>query len=350
MSYAIFIGAAFILTVIAWLRPSHAGVCGGVLLVFAILFAGLRGASNDYGDYVTMFRDIQTSTSSLLETVYIGKDPLFGLLIMGIQAAGLGVQAVFLLSAAIALSLKAKAFSRIFGEFATPLFITLCTTYFLHEYTQMRVAIALGFAFLGLIALSERRKLLWLIFTFLAAGFHISMVAVLVCELPFVLEWDNSWALASFLGGGLAGLAAVSHIFSLLAVVSERTSEYQYGDTLSTHGLLLACMEAAVIVILNLVLLRDEVHPGRARLWKICLVLQIAGIGMFLVLADRAPGLGFRLEELMNAFGVFVITGAIFLRSYQTWALAFIYCVGAFAVVGASHLLLPYELSTQQIW
>lgn len=350
MPYVIFIGAAFFLVVIAWLRPGYAGVCGGVLLVIAILFAGLRGASNDYGDYIIMFRNIQTSTSSLLQTMYIGKDPLFGLMLMAIQAAGLGVQAVFLLSAAIALSLKAKAFSRVFGEFATPLFITLCTTYFLHEYTQMRVAIALGFAFLGLIALSERRKLLWLIFTALAAGFHISMVAVLVCELPFVFEWDGPWALATFLGGGLAGLAAVSHIFSLLAVVSERTSEYQYGVTVSTNGLLLACLEAAVIITLNLVLLRDEDHPGRARLWKICLVLQIAGIGMFLVLSDRAPGLGFRLQELMNAFGVFVITGALFRRSHQTWSLAFIYCVGALVIVGTSHLLLPYELATQQIW
>src|SRR5581483_6467239 len=141
MPYALFIGSAFILVLISWLRPSYSGVCGGVLLVLAILFAGLRGASNDYGDYVIMFRDIQSSTTgSLLETMYIGKDPLFGLTIMGIQAVGLVVQAVFLVPAAIALTLKAKAFSRMFGSFVTPLFITICTTYFLHEYTQMRLA------------------------------------------------------------------------------------------------------------------------------------------------------------------------------------------------------------------
>lgn len=260
------------------------------------------------------------------------------------------MQAVFLVSAVLALSLKAKAFSRVFGEYATPLFITICTSYFLHEYTQIRLAIALGFGFLALIALAERRKLSWLLLSLAAAGFHISMVAVLACELPFVLEWDNPLALSVFLGGGLAGLAAVSHLFSLLAVVASRTSEYKSGDSLSVHGLIFACLQAVVIVILNLVLLRDEEHPARRRLWEICLVLQIAGIGMFLVLADRAAGLGFRLEELMNAFGVFVITGAIFRRDHQMWSLAFIYCVGALVAVGLSNLLLPYELSTLQLW
>lgn len=350
MPYAVFIGAGFGLVLIAWLRPSYSGVCGTVLLTLAILFAGLRGASKDYDQYVMMFGDVQASTGSFLRTMYIGKDPLFGLLIIGIQAAGLHLQALFLSSAAIALSLKAKAFSRVFGTFATPLFVTICTTYFLHEYTQIRVAIALGFAFLGLIALSERRKLLWLIFTIVAAGFHISMVAVLVCELPFALEWDNSVVLTAFVIGGLAGLAAVSHIFSLLTLVASRTSEYKYGTGPSSHGLLLACVEAVVLVILNLVLLRDEDNSGRRRLWKICLVLEIAGIGMFLVLADKAAGLGFRLEELMSAFGVFVISGAIFRGDHQTWSLAFVYCVGALVVVGVSNLLLPYSLSAQQIF
>lgn len=350
MPYAIFIGAAFILVFIAWLRPGYSGICGAVLLVFAILFAGLRGASNDYGEYVLMFRDVQSAGNSFLQRMLIGKDPLFGLLIMGIQAVGLQLQALFLASAAIALILKANAFSRVFGTYATPLFVTICTTYFLHEYTQIRLAIALGFAFLALIALSERRRLLWLIFSLLAAGFHVSTVAVLLCELPFALEWDNPVALATFVGAGLGGLAAVSHLFSLLSVISSRTSEYQYGDTLSLHGLILACLEGAALVILNWVLLRDEESPGRKRLWRICLLLEIAGVGMFLVLADRAPGLGFRLEELTNAFGVFAISGAIFRRDHQAWSLAFIYCVGGLIVVGASHLLLPYSLSTQQIW
>lgn len=350
MPYASFIGAAFILALIAWLRPSYSSVCGGVLLVFAILFAGLRGAGNDYGEYVTMFRDIQSSTGSFLQTVLMGKDPLFGVLVVAIQGAGLQFQALFLASAAISLTLKVKAFNRVFGTFITPLFVTVCTSYFLHEFTQIRVAIALGFAFLGLIALSERRKFLWLACSILAAGFHISTVAVLVCELPFALEWDGAVVLAVFVIGSLAGLSVISHLFSLLTHIAARASEYQYSAGATVHGLIVACLQGLALVVLNLVLLREEHDLGRIRLWKICLVLQIMGIGMFLVLADRAASLGFRLDELMRAFGVFVITGALYRRSHLTGSLAFAYCVGALVVISASNLLLPYSLSTQPIW
>lgn len=350
MPYAVFIGAGLGLVLIAWLRPSYSGICGVALLVFAILFAGLRGASNDYDQYVMMFRDIRSSTGSFFQTIYLGKDPLFGLLIIGIQAAGMQLQALFLTAAAIALTLKVKAFKRVFGAFVTPLFVTVCTSYFLHEYTQIRVAIALGFAFLGLIALSERRKLLWLVYSVLAAGFHISTVAVFVCELPFALEWDSAVVLAAFVIGALATLSVVSHIFSVLTHIASRTSEYQYSAGPTVHGLIVACLQGCALVTLNLVLLYDEQNLGRMRLWKICLVLETMGVGMFLVLADRAAALGFRLDELMRAFGVFTITGALFRRGRMASSLAFAYCVGALVIVSASDLLLPYSLSTSQIW
>lgn len=350
MPYAAFIVLSFLLAIISWLKPRHSAICGILLLFAAILFAGLRGASNDYGQYVLMFRTIRASTGSFLHKLLLGKDPLFGLLILAIQAIGLRVQALFLSAAVLALGLKARAFKRIFGSYVTPLFVVICTTYFLHEYTQIRVAIALAFSFLALIALSERRKLWWAILSAVAIGFHISTFAVFLCEIPFVLDWDGAAFLTTFVIGGLAAIALMAHLFSVLTEIASRVSEYRYDTGPTTHDLLVNIVKAVVLLGLNVVLIQDEVDRSRMRLWKICLVLQAFGIGTYFILISRAPGIGFRIVELMDAFGVFVISGAIFRRDYFSWSVAFSYCIGVLVTVAAGDLLLPYVLSAHAIW
>lgn len=350
MPYAAFITLSFVLVIISWLRPRYSGMCGILLLCVAIFFAGLRGASNDYGQYVLMFRTIRASTGSLLHKLLLGKDPLFGLLILAIQSIGLRVQALFLAAATLTLCVKAKAFKRVFGSYTTPLFVLICTTYFLHEYTQIRVAIAVAFSFLGLIALSERRKLWWAIFSIVAIGFHISTLAVFLCEIPFALDQESPAILTTFVLGGLGTLAAMSHIFSVLTEIAARVSEYRYDTDIDKHGLIVQVFKAVVLLGLNYVLIRDERDLVRKRLWKICIVLEAFGIGTFLVLMTRMPAIGFRISELMEAFGVFAISGAIFRRSYLSWSVAFSYCVGVLVTVTAGDLLMPYVLSTHAIW
>jgi hypothetical protein len=109
-------------------------------------------------------------------------------------------------------------------------------------------------------------------------------------------------------------------------------------------------VKAVVLLGLNVVLIQDEVDRSRMRLWKICLVLQAFGIGTYFILISRAPGIGFRIVELMDAFGVFVISGAIFRRDYFSWSVAFSYCIGVLVTVAAGDLLLPYVLSAHAIW
>jgi hypothetical protein len=350
MPYAGFLIFSFVMASISWLKPQYSRYCGFALLSVAILFAGLRGDSNDYGQYVLMFRMIRASTGTFAQKLLLGKDPLFGLLIVSLIALKARVQALFLAAAAISLMVKVRAYERVFGSYVTPLFVTICTTYFVHEYTQIRVAIAVSFAFVALISLCERRRAWWLIFSLVSIGFHISTFAVFLCEIPFALDWDTPGMLVAYLIFGLGSIAVTTHLFSMISEIAARVSEYRYGTGPTIHGTLVIVVKGILLVSLNTILIRDETNVGRLRLWKICLVLEAFGVGMFFVLMRQAPGIGFRIEELLNTFGVFVVSGALLKRDYFSWSLALSYCVGFLVTVSAGKLLLPYVLSMHPLW
>lgn len=350
MAYAIFIGWAFLLTAISWIRPRDSGICGVILLLSAIAFTGLRGISDDYLGYVNMFHAMATSSLALLPRLYIGKDPLFGGLILAAQWIGLGTQGIFLTAAALALIAKARAFVRVFGSYVTPLFVTICSTYFLHEYTQIRVAIALGFAFLGLVALARDQKALWAVFSILAVGFHISALAVVLSELPFLLKIDRTKWLVAYGLAGLTVTALAANLLKFISDITSRASSYKYAGHVSSHGLLVACFNITVITVLAYLVLADEQDPNKRRIWKACYFMQVLGFGVFLIFVHRAAGLGFRIMEIFGAFSVFIVSEALLTKHKLAWGIAFAYCMALLMVLGASHLLPVYRLSSRPFW
>lgn len=350
MPYAVFIGWSVLLAAISWVRPRCAPYCGFVLLLSAILFAGFRGDSADYAEYVMRYRAMETSGLPLLVRLYIGKDPWFGGVILALQSVGLRVQALFLVSAALALGLKAKAFTRFFGSYLTPLLATICTTYFLHEYTQIRVAIAVGFAFVGLVALCEGRRKVWALCSLLSVGFHISALAVIMCELPFLVALDGAWWLAAWGGACLGAMIAMSSLLTLLSNIVSRVETYASGEAVTAHAILVVCFKLAAVSLLTNLVLSGELAPEKRRLIKACYFMEVMGCGIFFTNAHNAPGLGFRLMELLDGFSVFIIAAAFLWRNALSWALAFSYCTAMIILVAVSDLMVPYRFATYPFW
>jgi EpsG family len=351
VAYALFIVWSLLLVSIAWVKPRHSSACGAVLLVSAVMFAGLRGASNDYAEYVMRYRAMAAASGlPLAVRLYIGKDPWFGGLIMGVQSVGLRVQALFLVSAALALGLKAKAFARLFGTFVTPLFVTICTTYFLHEYTQIRVAIAVGFAFIGLVALCEGRRGLWALCSLLALGFHISTIAVVMCEIPFLVKLDRPFWLAGWGAVCLVAMIAMTNLLSVVSDIVTRVESYESGTAATNNAQILVCLKLAVVSLLTYLVLSAELDPARRRLIKACFFMEIMGVGIFFAFMHSAPGVGFRVMELLDAFSVFIIAAAFMWRSALSWAVAFSYCTAMIILVAVGDLMVPYRVATHPIW
>lgn len=351
LPYALFIGWSLLLAIIAWVRPRYSSACGAVLLITAVLFAGLRGASNDYLEYVVRYRAMAASGLPLPIRLYIGKDPWFGGLILGVQSVGLGIQALFLASAVIALALKAKAFARVFGSYVTPLFVTICTTYFLHEYTQIRVAISVGFAFLGLVALCEGRKGMWAICSVLAVGFHVSALAVLMCEFPFLVKLDRPRWLVAWGGVCLGAMIAMTNLLSFVSSVVSRVETYEQGQAATSNAQLVVAFKLiAVSIMAYLTLAGGELDEEKRRLIKACYFMEVMGAGIFFAFMHSAPGVGFRVMELLDAFSVFVISAAIMWRTSLSWAVAFSYCFSLIIIAAVGDLMVPYRFASYPLW
>ncbi|HRC39106.1 MAG TPA: EpsG family protein, partial [Rubrivivax sp.] len=142
-----------------------------------VVFAGMRADSVDYAGYQEMFDWMVELDLDYPERLFFAKDVLFGVLMDALQRAGGNLQALFLAAALLSVGLKQLAFARAFGgNTAVPWLVTLCLSFFLHDFTQIRTAIALALCFLALQHLVAGRVKRWFWLTLAAAGFHLSAI------------------------------------------------------------------------------------------------------------------------------------------------------------------------------
>jgi hypothetical protein len=57
--------------------------------------------------------------------------------------------------------------------------------YLLHEFTQIRVGLAIAFVYLGMLALVRQQKRKFILFTFIATGFHTSAIMAFLLMMPY---------------------------------------------------------------------------------------------------------------------------------------------------------------------
>ncbi|GLQ50566.1 EpsG family protein [Dyella flava] len=350
MAYFIFIAFGFVLAGCSWLKPRSAPYCGAIFFIYAVLFAGMRGASMDYDNYVSMYQDMTRASGGLWQRLHIGKDPLFGALIMLIQVLGLSSQWLFMVSAFVGLAFKAKSFQRVFGSIMTPLFALVCGSYFLHDYTQVRVAIALGFSFMALVELCEGRKSRWMVYSVIALGFHVSTFAIVAFELPLVFGVRyNLWMVVA----SLFALLCVAYIGNLLAIIANfdgRAANYEELGNVSDHMMIVAPVKLVGLGILTFLLVKGSVEEAKVRILKLSCLFAFVGYGFLMIFKDNASGFGFRIYELFDAFSVFIIADALLGRKLISWGIALGYCAGLLLLLMDSKLLLPYEFADMGLW
>jgi hypothetical protein len=306
-----------------------------------ILFTGLRSDSTDYQEYVALFDLIDGARDTEFGVrVLLGKDPLFGVLLATLSDAGFGPQAMFMAATLFSVGLMAFAARRWPGGVAVALWVHLSLHFYLHDFTQIRVAIAVGCCLMALNALAERRTSAWLAWSLAGTGFHLSAALFPAATVLWLRQRPPSLLQTVLIA--LAIAAALRLSLAMLGEFEGRVALYEDTGS-SVLPLALALVKCATLALL----VKQAVGEAAAnattvRLLRASFLLAICGTTLLLGLRGASTGTAFRLYEFLDAFSVVLVTASIVARPVTTRLLALLYCALGLAYMVANGLVTPY--------
>ena len=332
-----------LLATLALIKPSSDRLFGLITAMFLILFTGLRENSVDYEQYEIIFNIMRNSSLEYPERLFLGKDVLFGVLIAGLIEAGGGAQTLFITSAIISIGLKYFVFQKTFNNATAALFTCLCVNFFLHDFTQIRVAISIGFCFVALICLCNRSVGYWFGLCIVAAGFHASASMFLLLCLSFFLP--EKYRVLGLILTTIFVARAIATIFGGESDIETRSVDFGDQRGASSLGVFVILLKLAILSTIYF-RVRRFLQAEKKLLVQTAFLLSWSGLILFLVLRNNSTVLAFRLYEFLEAFSVIVVIAAIQRRNGPTGVFIFSYCILALVSQIAAGLILPYSFGT----
>lgn len=345
MPYVLLFGWATVAALLAGATPALRRPMAAALVVTLVVFAGLRADSVDYAGYQVMFELMAELGLGYPERLFFGKDVLFGALMDVLQRMGGGLQSMFFVAALLAIGLKQVAFARAFGgDTVVPWLVTLCLSFFLHEFTQIRTAISLALCFLALQHLVEGRIKPWLWLSLVATGFHLSaLLFVPFASLLLVSPQRRGAAWAAMIGALL--LASIG-LFQVIAQIDPRLANHGEQTGLNWTALAVAAFKLALLALTAHSLNWQSARMASTRrlIWP-CVMFVATGVVLLFVVRDVASALAFRLYEFFDAFSVFVVAAGLMQRRAVPVLLALGYCAFGVLLQWLPGLFTPYEFA-----
>lgn len=345
MTYALVFLAVAALALLAIALPRTARPAGWLAALILALLAGLRGDSVDYDEYLFLMQLMVRAEDfiDLPARLFVGKDPLFGVLMALVVGFDWPTSMLFAIAAVLGVGLKVIAFERSFGQAAVPLFASLSLYYFLHDFTQVRVAIALGWCYWGFAEFYRQRPGRALLLAMVGVGFHASTVLLL----PYgpVLRLHGWKRLSLALAITVALIVVAPFALEAVGGLGDR-GETKIGGT--GVNLLPAAIDSVKLIVLGL-LVRDL---GRSRgrellpLLSGALLFSTIGLALLFGFSGVTSALAFRSYELFDAFSVFIVAAAFSHGTTAARLAALLLCAQAVAAMISGGLLIPYTLAT----
>lgn len=333
-------------SMLAWLSillPRSGYALGWIVGVVLTLLAGLRATSVDYDEYLLLFElMIAAELIDLPARLFVGKDLLFGALMAAVIGAGGSGPMLFAASAIVSVGVKVIAFNRAFGQAAAPLLVSLALYFFLHDFTQVRVGIALAWLYWALVEFSLDRPRRAVALALVGVLFHAS-AGMLLLYGP-VLRMRG---LVRYVAAGLLTLAlviAMPIVLGLLDVLGARGELDSGRSGTSWLPVLLALIKIVLLTWMLPTLRACTAEPLR-RLLDHSLLLCWVAVAFILGLQWASSALTFRTYELFDAFSVFIIAAAFISGTVGSRIAALVLCVVALVVSARAGLLVPYGLA-----
>lgn len=291
---------------------------------FLSVAAGYRwfGVGVDYPDYIEWWGSL-VSWSNVVEGRF---ETLFAALGLAFKLLGLSFEAYSAALVAIALGIK---LSLIYRHTRSPLLALICYIplfYVLHEYTQLRAAVAIAFGLLASFAFIRGDRLVagaWLI---IGATFQSSVLA-LGFGFLFIMAMANVWTMIGYAAIIAAGIAYLLTIDPLTLFATLNPLLLSYVATAQTYE------PPSIFSPQNVLLVGAILAAGRAaaadqqyRLYLVMCVLALVGFGVFYdvsVVGNRLFGLFFVFVIFLSfqskRFDVAALAGVFTLAS-AAWA------------------------------
>ncbi len=343
MIYVLILAGVSMMAGLSILVPRAGYALGLVVAVVMMLLAGLRGDSVDHNQYEFLFELMQIGEDIPLPArLFLGKDLLFGGLMAVVIAAGGSVAMLFAASAVIGVGAKVIAFNRAFGQAAVPLLASLALYFFLHEFTQVRVGIALGFLYWALVEYSFDRPRRAAVIAVTGVLFHASAVMLLIYA-P-VLRMRGTPRLVAAVLTTLALVYAVPLALDSVGILGERGELDATGTGTSWLPVLLAFVKIALLSWMLPAVRQRSPLPLRPLLDH-CLLLCWVAVAFILGFQTASSALAFRTYELFDAFSVFIVAAAFVNGPIGTRLAALALCAVALLVFNHAGLLVPYSLA-----
>ena len=199
--------------------------------------------------------------------------------------------------------------------------------YPIHEYTQIRVSLALSFSILAIHFLVEKRFIKSALFFLIAPLFHITVVAIAMCALVYFIR-KKYLGLAIVAMLGLLIWFAGDVIFSTILAVSinfnDLSAYYATNADYTEQANILSVNNLAIYFAIIFCLIRN--WAVRSDLDYILFIILVASVASLVILI-QLPVFSQRLKELLSVFMIPLI-----FRNYR----GPIDMVGFVVLIGAS--------------
>jgi hypothetical protein len=258
---------------------------------------GSFGESRDYINYITFYENIDIFN----ERSFLRFEPGF-LWISIIFQTILNARVEIMLTVLAAFSLFAKFL--IFSEYprrSLTILFYLCCFYPLHEYTQVRTALAMAFCMFAANAFFNNRFVLSAILVLAGSLFHSSLI---IFGLAIPAAWMlSSLRMAPVVATVLAGGVSMGFLSQSLLSIAERLNPLTsfYAANLSGSVVnLFSAVNIATVALLTVNILAGSVTDRRTRTYFILVLFGFA----LAVAFQSIPAFSQRLREMFLVFTV----------------------------------------------
>ena len=316
-----------------------------ILVLGLIVFAGLRSFDIDYFGYIEIFYKVEAAShGSLFNQALEAKDILFGFMAIVKSSLDLSITTFLLVSAALSVGIKFAVFRYAFGNAILGLGLYFFTYYFVQDFTQIRVAIALACCFLALVFLLKEHRFFYCFFCIIALGFHAQTVFFVIATSPLLTNLKYKYALVCF------SLIVTGLLFSnfefFTNLTSSRTSTYLGATSLKITAITAIALNFILISTTYLSTIGNFKQSFDQEIAKVSMLLYIGGFIFFFITLSTSEVFAWRVYEMFSAFGIFIIlTGLRSKPKNITITASLIYIFLNMVIIIRSGLLVPYSIN-----
>jgi hypothetical protein len=268
----------------------------GVTFAFAAGFS-LFGESRDYASYELFFVELRPKNP----TEYVRFEPGFVLATwIGKFVLFLQLPAYLFVLMSVALAVKASVFMKTTYPTLT-MFFYLANWFPLHEYTQVRVAMATPLLFLSFNYLFQGKRTWAVTTSALAASFHVSaLFAAAIVLISYSMSKYRMWVTVPALVGAMALLPFFITVvlFPVLQGINPLFAAYMKNSSEADIPTILSGSNILTILLLAFIAMGSGLKTVRHRT---LFLVAIQALVVFIVCRD-IPVLAHRLKEIGLVF------------------------------------------------